>query len=240
MLPETKKKLSYMAFFTAEMAGLLLVFLVSFSVFVYLTREVFVLQNHRFDSWVFQKMREIRSAELTGFMESITFFGSKNFFIAVPIGLTVFFLFFRNWWLSVYIFVTTLGSVILNQYFKNNFLRLRPDTAFYFQSGYSFPSGHAMIGASFYGVLIYLIWRRTQNKWLRICLCLVLLLWQLLISFSRVYLNVHYATDVLAGLAAGIFWLFLAVLCINHFEKYYHRRIENRKSSQPIKQETKS
>src|SRR5690606_13092498 len=139
-------------------------------------------------------------------------------------------LFFRKWrWFSAYILAATLGSFLLNQYLKNNFGRLRPETAFYFQSGYSFPSGHAMIGGAFYGVLIYLIWKHIRNIWLRLLLSLSLIIWVLLISYSRIYLNVRYATDVIAGLSAGVFWCVLSVILIPQLEPYFHLRKRKRR-----------
>jgi undecaprenyl-diphosphatase len=230
MRNQTKKELSFLAFFTAEILGLLLVFIGTFAAFFYLTREVFIVKNHAFDKWAFQQTDRITTPFLTDLLEFVTFFGSFRFFVIVPIALSLFFLFFKNWrWFSAYIFTGTLGSVLLNQYLKNNFVRPRPASALYFQNGFSFPSGHAMIGATFYGVLIYLIWNNARNKWVKWLSCAFLGAFQLMIAFSRVYLNVHYATDVLAGLAAGIFWLFLVLLGLRHLEKRYHRKVESRR-----------
>jgi membrane-associated phospholipid phosphatase len=62
-----------------------------------------------------------------------------------------------------------------------------------------------MIGGAFYGILIYLIWNNVRNNWIRVPACLILTVWQLLICYSRIYLNVHYATDVSGRTFRGSF-----------------------------------
>ena len=107
--------------------------------------------------------------------------------------------------------IANLGiSVILNLGLKALFTRPRPTgvTRLVMESGYSFPSGHSMAAAAFYGFLIYLIWRggasKRAKKWGTALLCLVILL----VGFSRIYLGVHYLSDVLGGyLAAGFYLL---------------------------------
>src|SRR5678810_1097061 len=77
--------------------------------------------------------------------------------------------------------------------------------------GYSFPSGHALIGVVFYGLVIFVIWHEVKQKWLKIALTIFFVLFILLISFSRIYLRVHYASDVIAGIAVGFIWLVLSL-----------------------------
>jgi undecaprenyl-diphosphatase len=77
-----------------------------------------------------------------------------------------------------------------------------------------------MIGTAFYGALAYLVWVRVKNKKLKLILVALLVIWELLIAYSRVYLNVHYPTDVVAGLAAGLFWLALSVLLLRQLELF--------------------
>ena len=102
----------------------------------------------------------------------------------------------------------------LNMILKDIFLRPRPDfsLAFLHASGFSFPSGHAMNSTAFYGMIAYLIiitYRDWKVKTLAIIAWLGL---SILIGFSRIYLGVHYFTDVAAGWAAGVLWLTICIL----------------------------
>ena len=230
MKHEKQKELTFWTFFTLEALVLLGVFISCFGIFFFLTKEVFLDKNDTIDKAAFAWAAAHRSVFMTELLEFITYFASKRFLVSVPLALTFFFLFFKKWrWFSAYILTATFSSFLLNQYLKNHFGRLRPETAFYHQSGFSFPSGHAMIGGAFYGSLIYLLWVNVQNKHLRWFLCGLLLLWELIIAYSRVYLNVHYATDVIAGLSAGIFWCVLSVILVRQMELYFYNRNRKRR-----------
>ena len=91
-------------------------------------------------------------------------------------------------------------------------------------SGFSFPSGHALISMVFYGLFIHMTWHEVKIKWLRYLLIVVLSILILLIAFSRVYLRVHYASDVIAGIAVGFIWLVLSLNIIQRIEKRYVAR----------------
>lgn len=106
------------------------------------------------------------------------------------------------------------GGVLVNLFLKNLFLRQRPDfpNAFYHESGFSFPSGHAMMSVLFYGMLVYLLINATKNwKW-RVSLGTGAFTLILLIGFSRMALGVHYLTDVLGGWSAGLTWLMTCIV----------------------------
>jgi membrane-associated phospholipid phosphatase len=223
MKHEKQKEITFWAFFTLEALILLGLFIGSFAFFSYLSYKVFLVNNQKLDQAVFRWAAALQTENFTRFMKFVTWFASARFFLTVPVALITFFLFFHNWrCFSGFILVSTAGATLFNQYLKNNFGRLRPVTAFYHQAGFSFPSGHAMIGGAFYGILIYLILTNVRNNRIRIPVCLALGFWQLLICFSRVYLNVHYATDVLAGLAAGIFWCGVVVVLVKQLQQFNH------------------
>ncbi len=83
-----------------------------------------------------------------------------------------------------------------------------------------------MVSASFYGLLFYLVWNHVQHKGLRICLLVLLVGIIMLIGFSRVYLHVHYATDVMAGYAAGLLWVIIAIFALRKLEQYSRRKLK--------------
>ncbi len=119
--------------------------------------------------------------------------------------------------------IASLGiSVILNLGLKALFIRPRPAMVppVIVEAGYSFPSGHSMAAAAYYGFLIYLLWRsgasRRTKKWGTALLSLIIAL----VGFSRIYLGVHYLSDVLAGfLASGVYLLIFT----SFVSAYFHR-----------------
>jgi membrane-associated phospholipid phosphatase len=117
----------------------------------------------------------------------------------------------RSWRRFTLVAVCSVGAWLLNQMLKAMFHRERPSAAteFVTNGSFSFPSGHAMESIAVYGVIAYLIVERfpPSRSLVRLgWLCLVAV-----IGFSRVYLGVHYASDVAAGFAAGFVWLFTCI-----------------------------
>jgi undecaprenyl-diphosphatase len=85
--------------------------------------------------------------------------------------------------------------------------------------GLSFPSGHALMSFAFYGLFIYLTWEGVENKVWKFILIFMLLLTIFFIGLSRIYLRVHYATDVIAGFCLGLIWLVFSLLILNKVEQ---------------------
>ncbi|QIX62624.1 phosphatase PAP2 family protein [Hymenobacter sp. BT18] len=204
--------LARLAVFTTEAAVLGLVFGAALLLFFYLTRVVFVEKSAALDSWAFQQMDTLRAAwpGLTPLARGITLFASLPFLVAagllIPGGLARVG-YRREAW---EVLLAVAGSALFNQLLKVHYQRGRPLSALLPQPGLSFPSGHAMIGMALYGCLAWLLWRHARRPgW-----ALVLLGWALLIGLTRIYLHVHYATDVLAGFAAGLMWLALLRLVL--------------------------
>jgi undecaprenyl-diphosphatase len=201
------KLIKLLGLLTAEVALVGVLFVTAFVVFFYLTRVVFEQQSKDLDEAAFQWMDARRASwpSLTVLMQGATFFASAPFLVAVavllPAGMAI-----RNLRREgLEVFWAIVGAALLNQLLKTHFQRLRPESALLQQYGLSFPSGHAMIGLALYGCLAWLLWRHGHHPaW-----ALALILWAFFIGLSRVYLHVHYFTDVLAGFAAGLAWLIL-------------------------------
>jgi undecaprenyl-diphosphatase len=132
------------------------------------------------------------------------------YYVVVPLlAVAVFVLYRRGWRLSaVLLAVSTGGSVVLTTVLKGVFQRTRPELfdAGYQASFYSFPSGHATVAVGFYGMLTVILAYRMRGaaRW-AVAACGLLVV--LLIGFSRLYLGVHYPTDVLAGYLSALLWL---------------------------------
>ena len=110
-----------------------------------------------------------------------------------------------------------LGIItVLNQLLKQILQRPRPtEYRIIEESGYSFPSGHSMVSMAFYGYLIYLIYKNIENKYLKWTLISILNILIILIGISRIYLGVHYTSDVLAGFLISISYLIAFVHVVN-------------------------
>lgn len=122
------------------------------------------------------------------------------------------------------VFLNLCTASLLNFLFKTVFRRARPDVLRLVQaSGYSFPSGHSMISAAFYGLLIYLCVVFIKPPWSRI-VSAVLALLILAIGVSRIYLGVHYASDVVGGFLAGISWLAMFILFLRRYVRRPDRK----------------
>ena len=145
----------------------------------------------------------------------ITNFGGAIFLIVVTI---VLFILIKNKKIRLSIFLNLVIITILNQLLKRILQRPRPtEYRIIEETGYSFPSGHSMISMAFYGYLIYLIYKYVKNKyikWISITLLSILIC---AIGISRIYLGVHYTSDVLGGFLISISYLIIYISAVNKF-----------------------
>ena len=152
--------------------------------------------------------------EITPIMKLITFFGGATCLIGLTL---VLFITIKNKKIELLIGTNLIVITILNQIFKFILQRPRPtENRIINENGYSFPSGHSMISMAFYGFLIYLIYKYVKNKkikYISITLISVLIIF---IGISRIYLGVHYTSDVLAGFLFSISYLIIYVLIANN------------------------
>lgn len=151
---------------------------------------------------------------LTPIVKVITWFGNATFILPLTV---VLFILIKNKKTGFLIGLNLVIVTILNQALKFILQRPRP-TEFRIinEIGYSFPSGHSMVSMAFYGFLIYLIYKNVKNKYLKVPLIIILSLLIIMIGISRIYLGVHYTSDVLAGFLISIAYL---VLYINFANK---------------------
>ena len=154
----------------------------------------------------------ITSPELSAVMSGITSLGGYVATIIVGIALMTWFWFSRRRQDLLRWSVTLSGGLGFLYFFKTFVQRPRPVPQFALAQGFSFPSGHAVVSVLVYGFLAVLIWKSSAARPLRIAGVVALLLLIGLIGFSRIYFNVHYTTDVLAGYVFGITWLLLTRL----------------------------
>lgn len=166
-----------------------------------------------YDHIIVNFLNDIATRYSAGLAISITRLGSEYIiFLLLPLVSAL--LFFRYIREAVLLLLATGGSYFWNIIVKSIFDRARPvvGTPIIQPDGYSYPSGHAMISTCFYGTLIYLSFRYIKNQWLRNFACLFFGFIIFIIGLSRVYLGVHYPSDVLGGFMLGLFWLCLCIL----------------------------
>ena len=145
----------------------------------------------------------------------MTNFGGAIFVISLK---TILFFVIKDKKIGISI-ITNLGIVtILNQIIKFIMQRPRP-TEFRIieETGYSFPSGHSMVSLAFYGYLIYLIYKYINNKHLKRTLIIILSVLICIIGVSRIYLGVHYTSDVLGGFLISFAYLIIYIELVNKF-----------------------
>ena len=154
---------------------------------------------------------------VTPIAKFITNFGGAIFLIVLTI---VLFTVIKNKKIGVSIFSNLVIVTILNQLLKGILQRPRPtEYRIIEETGYSFPSGHSMISMAFYGYLIYLIYKYVKNKYIKWTSIVVLSLLICTIGISRIYLGVHYTSDVLGGFFISISYLVIYISLINRLLK---------------------
>lgn len=169
-----------------------------------------------FDSHVLNYFYTLRSPLLNSVMIGITNLGGG---IIVVFGfLVVVFLLKKKLYKLAFQFVFSVaGSEIVNFLLKNIFHRIRPQFhPLIIENDFSFPSGHAMNSFVFYLSLSYIFFQVTKNRKLSIMVTIISTLLIIIIGISRIYLGVHYPSDVLGGYIAGIIW-FVSLLLIQSF-----------------------
>ena len=176
--------------------------------FFELADEVLEGDSRGFDRAVLLWIHDTFPDWLDGPMRLVTALG--NVYVVVPLIAVAVFVFYRgDWRLSaVLLVVSTGGSIVLTTVLKGVFQRTRPELieSGYQASFYSFPSGHATVAVGFYGMLTVILAYRLRGaaRW-AVALCGFLVV--LLIGFSRLYLGVHYPTDIIAGYLSALLWL---------------------------------
>ena len=225
---KVKKFWAELALLSAEMIVVILLFIVSLTAFVIITRNIFILRDEEFDHQVFNFLNAYVSERKNDVMLFITFLGTHIFLIPANVVLLIYFLFIRRHrWYSIKIPTIAISSVALMFLLKNLFGRVRPDIPLIKEAkGLSFPSGHAFMSVTFYGLLIYIVWQTVKTPWLKWTLSILLLCLILIIGFTRIYLRVHYPSDVFAGFATGFLWLVISIYTLRKIEKYTNRKID--------------
>jgi membrane-associated phospholipid phosphatase len=180
----------------------------SLLLFSWLADEILRQGTDRFDNGVRSLIHHAASPWLTSVMRFVTDMGDWQATLAAVLCLLAVFWYRRDAGHAWLLLVTMSGAGILDAVLKLTFHRARPDPFFAAKpSTYSFPSGHALISLCLYGLLAGMLSFELHKTWQRVVVWSAAGITIGLIGLSRVYLGVHWPSDVLAGYAAALIWM---------------------------------
>ena len=178
--------------------------------FGWLASEIIEGETKVFDDTFRKFFQQIASPTLTKVMIFFTYVGSAYGIILLLIAAVAILLYKNYKRAAILLIITMIGESVLSFVLKLSFQRPRPEAYFNFKlpSSFSFPSGHAFASFCFFGALALFLTSRTESRFQQITIWLTAVSIFLIIGISRIYLGVHYPSDVIAGYAAGFVWLF--------------------------------
>lgn len=185
-------------------------FLFSFCliVFVFISILVYFDKTGAFDLCIYNFIIGFKNNFVTNFFRVITLFGG----VYIITLITFSFLLFKNKKYFLTLFIDMISVVLINYFLKLIFLRDRPfDLMIIDEVGYSYPSGHSMIAVSFYGFILFLIWNMNIKKTYKYLFSFIIILFIALIGISRIYLGVHFPSDVIGGFSISMCFLILYI-----------------------------
>jgi len=199
----------------------LAIFSAIIALIVFLIRKP--IRKHKpIDMLIFDKIQPGVNAINNKIMLFVTFLGKHQFLIPANLILIFYFLLVkRQTWFSIRVITIAISSLALMLLLKQLFQRKRPlSPLLKAAKGLSFPSGHAIMAVTFYGLLIYILQHTITIDWLKWLATVLMFVLIILIGFSRIYLRVHYASDVAAGFIIGLLWLLLSLAVLKWLESY--------------------
>lgn len=184
-----------------------------------MNREPLTVADAQLSNW----LHTHASPPLTTAMFAITYLGSTELASLIAVVFGIYLLWRRRpYWLAAS-WLTVFGGMLLNSLLKYVFQRERPhfDDPILMLTSYSFPSGHTMKATVLYGVLAAFLVAETKSWFRRVVVILAASLLIALVGFSRIYLGVHYLSDVLGAFAEGLAWI---ALCLTAVYSVWRRR----------------
>jgi undecaprenyl-diphosphatase len=206
---------------TLGLIAAVLFFLLIIFILWKITDEIVVGKKTAFDFDAFALLSDYKNPFNTWLMTKITFFGSSHFIIpAYFILAAIVFYYKRNRYLALTILALGLLSRLVLLMIKNIFDRARPsDPLIFGVDGFSFPSGHSFSAFTFFGLLCYVIWKTKLASLWKWILSVSFIFFAAIIALTRVYLHVHYASDVIAGFCFSMLWLGIVLWVLEKTEK---------------------
>jgi undecaprenyl-diphosphatase len=188
-------------------------FLLSFIISIQLITHYYYHGSFNFDNQAISYVKHIRNEAMNNIFQDITMAGNVVPTIALTVIVIVILVYLKKGRDALYFSLNILGIWGLNSLLKDIFKRTRPPGEWLVNAaGYSFPSGHAMIFMGFSLLLIYYILTFSRNKRGRWLLSIFVLTYAILVGLSRIYLGVHYLSDVLTGWSIATLWVSVSII----------------------------
>ncbi|OQP43001.1 hypothetical protein A4H97_12705 [Niastella yeongjuensis] len=205
---------------TARFWVLVALSFISCLLFLWLAWEVLAEKGEWLDTVVWNCVKQWTSPLHTKLALLVTF-GGTNFFTITIYLVILFFLSKRGHKrAAIYVFVIAASSILLGWALKLIFHRTRPPMPhLQLAIGYSFPSGHTLGAFTLCGVLIYITLKSKWSFIAQLASAFLLLSYACLVGLSRIYLHVHFTTDVIASMLVACWWLTLSLICIKLIQR---------------------
>lgn len=179
--------------------------IICLTIFFLILEDVLDKEIEQLDNMIYTWLSNIIKEPITTFAKIITTMGAG--YVIIPVCIISVICFWKKKE-AKYIVVNLITIFFSNQLLKRIVERPRPEGFRIVEElGYSFPSGHSMVSMAFYGLFIYFIYKKVKNKYIKWTSIILLALLIILIGLSRIYLGVHYASDVLAGFLLAVSYL---------------------------------
>ncbi|MDO8563684.1 MAG: phosphatase PAP2 family protein [Nanoarchaeota archaeon] len=159
-----------------------------------------LIYHSGWDSIVHDYFSPVSESIFTTFMSYITLFGGREAIIALFLIVLSILLYNKKYDYILFYLISVSGATVVNYELKNLFQRVRPEI---YGTEFAFPSGHTMASTVAFGALVLFLWPKNKR------LAMSLLVFPILVGFSRVYLDVHWLSDVFGGFAFGSLWLMI-------------------------------
>ncbi len=230
MLSSKSFAIKYFQKLSISFIVMLLLFAGALLLFVIIFHEVIREKEEAMDNYVFHFLSaNVINNRLTVYMKGITYFASALYLQMAYGAVMLVYLLRKHWKRALEVAAIGIGGFLINYVMKLSFHRLRPPNPLIEGvTNFSFPSGHATSGFIFYGLLSYLIWKTNIRKRYKYVVATLLILFSILIGASRVYLRVHYTSDVVAGFSIGLAWLLLSVWLFERTKKQTDKDVKQK------------
>lgn len=163
------------------------------------------------DSRLENLVNAFRSPALVKLFLLITVLGKWHLIVPFTAGLSLIFFFLKKQRYLIPLWLTTFGTIVFTFLGKIAFQRPRPISAVYLESSFAFPSGHATLAVAFFGFLAYFLWRELDSWKQKVNVLFASLAVIIFVGLSRLYLGVHYLSDIWAGYLLGALWLIIGI-----------------------------
>ena len=185
---------------------------ITISLFILLSYLIFSNRLNDIDTLTHTWILKIRNKNLNNILQAYTNMGGATFLIILSIILLIF---IKKKKIPLYILINLVFAFLTNEIAKNIFSRSRPiGINLVDETGLSYPSGHSMVSLAYYGFIAYLLYKRTTSKLIKTIIWIILTILISIIGFSRIYLGVHYLTDVIGGFLLAIIYLTIYIKTI--------------------------